>query len=72
MRLLPHSDNNPMPGRIQRCERCGEDYPRGTSAWDLCLRCLEHRLAAMPTEDLADVPGAVLQLFGLKEEYFRE
>lgn len=59
-------------GDAQPCERCGKRYPIGSSAWDLCLTCLEGRLAAMPTEELQDVPGAVLALFGLKEEYFRE
>lgn len=53
------------------CERCGKRYPVNSSAWGLCLACLESRLATMPTEELADVPGTVLALFGLKEEYFR-
>lgn len=68
---MPHSDNSPHPGPVEQCERCRKPYPRGSSAWDLCLACLEIRLAAMPAAELADVPGTVLDLFGLKEEYFR-
>lgn len=37
----------------------------------LCLVHLEGELASMPTADLADVPGAVLELFNLRVEYFR-
>lgn len=38
----------------------------------LCLVHLESTLARLPTADLADVPGAVLEIFNLKVEYFRE
>lgn len=65
MIALHHSDNGV-------CEKCGATYRPGTSAWGLCLPHLEDALAEMPTEELQDVPGAVLALVGLKEEYFRE
>lgn len=71
MNVLHHSDN-PIAARAAKCERCGKTYVPHTSAWDLCLECLELVIAEMPTEELQDVPGAVLALVGLKEEYFRE
>lgn len=71
---MPHSDNPPAPPGSPRCERCNKPYARDSSAWDLCLSCLERALEQMPTKELADVPGAVLRLVdpNLKEEYFRE
>lgn len=32
----------------------------------LCMAHMESKIADMPTEELADVPGAVLALFNLK------
>lgn len=60
-----------MAARASKCERCGETYRPDTSAWDLCLECLELKLSKMTAQELGDVPGVVLNLFGLKEEYFR-
>lgn len=68
--MLHHPDNTGADLWLKRCERCGLPHDPRTSAWDLCLECLENALAEMPTEELRDVPGAVLALVGLKEEYF--
>lgn len=65
---MPHSDNRRGAGV---CERCDASYQLDTSAWDLCLACLELKLSKMTAQELGDVPGVVLNLFGLKEEYFR-
>lgn len=70
MITLHHSDNIGADLRLTQCERCGRPHDPRTSAWGLCLACLEDALAEMPTEELRDVPGAVLELVGLKEEYF--
>lgn len=65
---MHHSDNRRGAGV---CERCGTSYQRDTSAWDLCLACLELKLSKMTPKELGDVPGAVLNLFNLEPEYFR-
>jgi len=67
--VLHHSDNSPAAGV---CEKCGTPYAAGTSAWDLCRDHLELELAKMTTQELGDVPGVILELFNLKQEYFRE
>ncbi len=64
--------SHPIAARTEQCERCGKQFPHGTSAWDLCLECLDAELAKMDPKELADVPGAVLELFNLKPEYFRD
>lgn len=68
---MHHPDKKPVAARASKCERCGKTYDPDTSAWDLCLECLELHLSKMTAQELGDVPGVVLSLFGLKEEYFR-
>lgn len=65
MILLPHPDKT-------RCGSCGKPYDPRKSAWGLCLECLDAELSQMSAEELGDVPGAVLELFNLKPEYFRD
>lgn len=50
------------------CEECGETYVAGTSAWGMCRVCLDDHLSTMTPEELADVPGAVLRLFGRDDD----
>jgi len=69
---LHHSDKRPVAARASNCERCGKTYRPETSAWDLCLECLDRELSNMTPKELGDVPGAVLNLFNLKPEYFRD
>lgn len=69
---MHHSDKKPVAARASKCERCGANYRPDTSAWDLCLECLDKELGKMTAAELGDVPGAVLNLFNLKPEYFRE
>lgn len=66
---LHHSDNRSGFGV---CERCGARYALAESAWDLCREHLELELSKMETRELGDVPGVILDLFNLKQEYFRD
>lgn len=69
---MHHSDKHPVAARTSKCERCDQTYRPDTSAWGLCLECLDRELSQMTAKELGDVPGAVLNLFNLKPEYFHE